>query len=626
MARRVSLDLINTRLEMHQLRILVPGLVVTIALVFFPEASGYGFRGADQSKQAVTRKTGASEGEMKQRRRKAANRQRRIIFSNDGNEVFFPYSDDPRLNPDPKARPTGILQQSRTPTAQPLSLVKEVTANEVLRHRTLPLLGSQVDSIFYCTLSSGFGLFTHNTKVGEVFNKKVGIVPYNITQELIDKGTDPLQIMVEFCRKNGIEIFWSMRMNDTHDASHKPDDPHFLFPKLKEAHPEYLFGTRENPPKYGTWSAVNYSRAEIRELAFRYIEEVCQNYDMDGVELDFFRHPQLFKGVGNGAVATPEELEMMTEFMRRVRKMADTTGAKRSKPVLIALKVPDSVEFCRAIGIDLERWLAEDLADILVPGGYFQLNHSDYSVNLGHKYGVRVYPALEESRVPLDADGKKPQNDFEWFDSLIDKVRRSDHAYYARALDSWNAGADGIYLYNFFWEYENYHLSLSNFSSHRLLLEELGDPLVLKNRDKVYFASVQGVSNALRWVTQADQYFRKPALTVLQPMTIVSGTQRSIEIIVGDDVHLAAKEGMNPQVSCHLRIKPPEASQLVVKLNNTVLSGGTQAEKWLDYGVGPSVVKRGTNKFEIAFRSKPEDKILLSDLLLKIHYGSSKAK
>ena len=83
---------------------------------------------------------------------------------------------------------------------------------------------------------------------------------------------------------------------------------------------------------------------------------------------------------------------------------------------------------------------------------------------------------------------------------------------------------------------------------------------------------------------------------------------------------------MNPQVSCHLRIKPPEASQLVVKLNNTVLSGGTQAEKWLDYGVGPSVVKRGTNKFEIAFRSKPEDKILLSDLLLKIHYGSSKAK
>ena len=417
-----------------------------------------------------------------------------------------------------------------------------------------------------------------------------------------------------------------MRMNDTHDASHQPNDPHFLFPKLKEAHPEYLLGTRENQPKYGTWSAVNYARPEIRELAFRYIEEVCENYDVDGIELDFFRHPQLFKGVANGALATQKELEMLTEFMRRVRKMAETTGTKRAKPVLIAVKVPDSVDFCRAIGIDLERWLAEDLADILVPGGYFQLNHSDYGVNLGHKYGVKVYPALEESRVPLDANGRKPRNDFEWFDSLIDKVRRSDDAYRARALDSWNAGSDGIYLYNFFWEYENYHLSLSNFSSHGSLLKELGDPLVLKNRDKIYFASVQGMSNAQRWVTRAEQYFRKPTLTVLQPLTVVGGSTHSIEVSVGDDVRSAAREGLNPKVSCHLRIKPPEASHLIVKLNDTVLSGVTQTEEWLDYDVGPSVLKKGINKFEIAFRTNPGGETLLSDLLLRIRYSSSKPK
>ena len=509
---------------MHQLGILMSALVITLVLVFFPGAFGYGFTGTDETEPAVARKSDPSEGEMKQRRRKAANRPDVVSFSV---MMVTKSSFHIQMTLDfiliLKREPTGIPQQSRAPTAQPLSEVKEVTANEVLRHRTLPLLGSQVDSIFYCTLSSGFGMFTHNTKVGEVFNKKVGIVPYNITQELIDKGTDSLQIMVEFCRKNGIEIFWSMRMNDTHDASHQPNDPHFLFPKLKEAHPEYLLGTRENQPKYGTWSAVNYARPEIRELAFRYIEEVCENYDVDGIELDFFRHPQLFKGVANGALATQKELEMLTEFMRRVRKMAETTGTKRAKPVLIAVKVPDSVDFCRAIGIDLERWLAEDLADILVPGGYFQLNHSGYGVNLGHKYGVKVYPALEESRVPLDANGRKPRNDFEWFDSLIDKVRRSDDAYRARALDSWNAGSDGIYLYNFFWEYDNYHLSLSNFNSHGSLLKELGDPLVLKNRDKIYFASVQGMSNAQRWVTQAEQYFRKPTLTVLQPLTVVGG-------------------------------------------------------------------------------------------------------
>ena len=134
--------------------------------------------------------------------------------------------------------------------------------------------------------------------------------------------------------------------------------------------------------------------------------------------------------------------------------------------------------------------------------------------------------------MPLDANGRKPRNDFEWFDSLIDKVRRSDDAYHARALDSWNAGADGIYLYNFFWEYENYHLSLSNFSSHRPLLKELGDPLVLKNRDKIYFASVQGMSNAQRWVTRAGPVFPK---TDLDRLTTADDRGRnpthSIEII-----------------------------------------------------------------------------------------------
>ena len=192
---------------MHQLGILMSALVMTIVLVFFPGAFGYGFTGTDQSKQAVASKTDPSEGEMKQRRRKAANRQRRIIFSNDGNEVFLPYSDDPRFHSDPKTRATGILQQSRTPTAQPLSEVKEVTANEVLRHRTLPLLGSQVDSIFYCTLSSGFGMFTHNTKVGEVFNKKVGLFHITSPRSSLIREPTPFRSWLSFVGRMALKYF-----------------------------------------------------------------------------------------------------------------------------------------------------------------------------------------------------------------------------------------------------------------------------------------------------------------------------------------------------------------------------------------------------------------------------------
>ena len=34
---------------------------------------------------------------------------------------------------------------------------------------------------------------------------------------------------------------------------------------------------------------MDYGRPEIRDLAFRFVEEVCRNYDVDGVELDFVK-------------------------------------------------------------------------------------------------------------------------------------------------------------------------------------------------------------------------------------------------------------------------------------------------------------------------------------------------
>ena len=72
--------------------------------------------------------------QWKQLRRQAVNRPRRIIFNNDGNE--------------------------------PAYLCQSVSKDELLAHRTRDLVGTQVDSIFYCTWSSGFSLFTYRTRAG----------------------------------------------------------------------------------------------------------------------------------------------------------------------------------------------------------------------------------------------------------------------------------------------------------------------------------------------------------------------------------------------------------------------------------------------------------------------------
>jgi len=305
------------------------------------------------------------------KRHELAHRQRRIILNDDGCEV--PYY--------PKDLP--------------------LTAENLLARRTSPLVGSQVDTLFYCPISSGFSYFTHNTKVGTVLEHPL-FGSRNVARELIDQGTDALKMIVDFSHANNLEVFCSMRMNDTHDAAHRPDNPYPLFPPLKEQHPEWLIGTPENRSPHAPWSSVDYTRPEIRDLAFRFIEEVCQNYDVDGVEMDFFRHMAYFKSVGYGGTASGEELGMMTELVRRIRTMADAEGRKRGRPILIAMRVPDSVEYSKAVGLDLERWLSEGLVDLLVGSGYFQLNPWETLVALGHKYNVPVYPSLDESRVRSD--------------------------------------------------------------------------------------------------------------------------------------------------------------------------------------------------------------------------------
>ncbi len=242
-----------------------------------------------------------NENAFRQKRIALRQRKRRIIFNNDGcDSLYFPKS-------------------------------LEITPENFLLQRTSPLAGSQVDSLFYCTISSGFSNFTHNTKLGHILTRQVGDElkvsgKRNITKTLIDRGTDPLRLVENWCHKNDVECFWSFRTNDTHDGAHKPDKEYPLFPELKARNPHYMIGTYRKRPKHGSWTSVNYALPEIRDLAFKYIEEVCKNYDVDGIELDFRRHLSYFSWVAFGGEASDSEREMMTKLLRRIRKMTESTG------------------------------------------------------------------------------------------------------------------------------------------------------------------------------------------------------------------------------------------------------------------------------------------------------------
>ncbi|MBT3292109.1 MAG: family 10 glycosylhydrolase, partial [Victivallales bacterium] len=244
---------------------------------------------------------------LRELRHEAAHRRRGIIANNDGCDcLYFPKD-------------------------------QVLTGAAFLDRRTTALAGTQVAALAYCSISSGFSHFTHNTQVGTVLTRSgadYGILPNtrNVAQELIDQGADCLQLVTDYGHRNGMEVFWSMRMNDTHDVAHRPSKPYLLYPPLKVEHPEWLVGDPVKRTRNGRWSSVNYAVREVRDLAHSYIEEVCRNYDVDGVELDFFRHMCYFPSTARGGQASDVERAQMTELMRRIRRTTETVGCTRGRP------------------------------------------------------------------------------------------------------------------------------------------------------------------------------------------------------------------------------------------------------------------------------------------------------
>jgi hypothetical protein len=455
----------------------------------------------------------------------ALQRPRRLLFNNDGNDaVHFPKHLEP-------------------------------TDENFWAQRSTPLLDSHVDSIFYCT-NRGIGLVTHRSRVNEMLVKetreKAG--PYadkrNIVADLHQRGTDPLKLMSEFCRRHDKELFWSMRMNDIHDALNGS-----MMSAFKKDHPEALFGTPREPPPYrgysdlwggdkgtvwGGYSGVDYGQAVVRELVHATVAEVLANYDLDGIELDFCRSPVLFKSHAWNRGVTEEEKAALTALVRQIRRTADSCG----KPVLLAVHVPDSVDYCLSIGIDLETWLKEGLVDMLILGGDFLLNPWSQSVELGRRHGVKVYCSL--TRAPTSANPGYGD-------------RSALECYRGRALRAWDAGSDGLYLFNIF-------------DPRAPLLREVGDVALMRQRSRIYYGNELPTWHARVSHAHGLQFRALPLLSPEHPQVLKANTSFTYTLSLPEP--RAAHQQERQNVFLGLRVKAGNAKDLQVSFNEGVLTAG----------------------------------------------------
>ena len=374
---------------------------------------------------------------------------------------------------------------------------------------------------------------------------------------LVDAGTCPLKIVTDFAHEHGMEAFASVRMNDVHDSfveGHlsrwKLDHREFLVSTrgLQTAIAEPAFPSSRVANLYAT--ALDFTHQVVRDRKFEIIEEVCLRYDLDGVELDFIRHPVLFKSIFEGGTITPEQVSLMTAFIRRVRGRMDEIGKERGRPFLLAVRTPDDLELSLGIGLDLEAWMREGLVDMLILGGgyaHFALPVAKMA-EAAHAYGVPLYPCINNPGQLMDGKG-------------VEMTRALATKWYA-------GGADGIYFWNLTAPWEQ----IRDEARWRALrkrvyacLDDIDDPKALEGTEKIYSAAEE-VWFPYAFISSGGHL----------PARLEPGGQTRFPIVIGDDVPRLEEEGRlgGAELTLELEGAPQALEQLAVRVNGSALEGG----------------------------------------------------
>jgi hypothetical protein len=353
----------------------------------------------------------------------------------------------------------------------------------------------------YSTLSN-FNSCVHDSRVAEINTlQDPDLLPHNHVRELIAQGRDSLGLIVDFCRRNGLEVFWSARMNDMHDNWY----PQFMT-RFKREHPELRLwragdygrpGDGEvEPHMYAT--AMDYGRAEIRQRQFDTIIDVVERYDVDGIELDLMREPLYFRPNMEGRPVAAEHLALLTGFVQQVRARIDEVGQRRGRPILLSARVPNLLDRCRYIGLDVERWLAENLLDLIIPSLEFVPFTGDIRqlAALAHAHGVPVYPCIGGG-----ADG-------------IGGCSRGE-GWAAATINALACGADGIATFNCF-------------DPHFPAWNVIGDPASLREADKVY--ALEDIRSAMSTHVHAIDRTR------LLPISLATATPTATCLPIHEDL------------------------------------------------------------------------------------------
>lgn len=270
-------------------------------------------------------------------------------------------------------------------------------------------------------------------------------VPYSDFEKLSDlqkymhEGGDILRDFIEACRELGQAPFVSLRVNDVHHVEWIERRGH-----LHGFHSISKFIAENRDKMLGRdltkWNerALNWIYPEIPAHMLDIVREQCEEYDIDGYELDFMRHPFLFR---LDETTSEQRAVIVSGFISEVRKILDKTE-RSGKHRYLCVRVPAKLSMWSNIGLTPEmlEGLGVEMVNI---SSHFYCNQS-----IDMKDFVRRMPNLAVYFEVCHCTymGKKlTKSDYDNFTFR----RTTKNEYYSTAKLAYEAGAAGISFFNF---------------------------------------------------------------------------------------------------------------------------------------------------------------------------------
>jgi hypothetical protein len=268
------------------------------------------------------------------------------------------------------------------------------------------------------------------------------VVFMNRYQDLIDAGVDWLAETTVACRRRGVSPWVSVRMNDMHGHLNY-EGSFFNTPLLKDPamrlHHSAYSPTMRLPAYRG---GLNYEKPEVRAFMMAQIKEVVEDYDFEGLELDWWRNTLCCE-----PNATPKTIAMMNDWFREIRALTQRRAEKTGRPYPLGFRIPGRIDVLKNIGLDIATLCHEGTIDFVCASNFWRTSwdmpHDTLRRDLGDR--VAIYGGIEAgaNRLPTFSPANNATREIR----LIGGCREMLHANAAGKLV---LGADGIEWYNFF--------------------------------------------------------------------------------------------------------------------------------------------------------------------------------